>query len=165
MRCRDLAAGVAALAFCGSALARPEGPITVTAEHADWNADGLMIYEGAVVMRSATLELRGQRVEVRRTAPDQYQARIEGTPAELTQTAEAPTPAVRASAERMFLDSQAGLVELDRRAQLARGGETLSGETIRYDFLGRRIRAGGGAQGPVRIDIQTESLKAVDLPK
>lgn len=134
-------------------------PITVRANSAEWQAGGAMIYSGNVVMKSGTLELQGRRVEIRRSGPEQYMAWIQGDPAELTQAGDEKTAAVAARAGRMFMDSGAGVIELETRAQLERGNETLSGETIRYDFIGRRIRAGGGAQGPVRIDIQTDSLR------
>lgn len=134
-------------------------PITVRADSAEWKAGGAMVYNGNVSMKSGLLELQGGRVEIRRSGPESYMAWVQGAPAQMSQAATGDTPAVRASAERMFMDSNAGVVELEMRAQLVRGGETLSGETIRYDFLGRRIRAGGGSQGPVRIDIPTDSLR------
>ena len=145
----------------GLALAQTSAPqpITVHANSAEWQAGGAMIYTGNVAVKSGTLELQGRRVEIRRSGPEQYMAWVQGEPAQLNQAAIGDAAAVSASAHRMFMDSSAGMVELESRAQLVRGGETLSGETIRYDFLGRRIRADGGSQGPVRIDIQTDSLR------
>jgi lipopolysaccharide export system protein LptA len=42
---------------------RPSGPVTITADRAEWEQDGAMIYSGNVLLTADTLKLVGDRLE------------------------------------------------------------------------------------------------------
>lgn len=138
---------------------RPTGPVTLTADRAEWVQGGEMQYFGNVSLQSDTLQLRGEHMTVVQLADGQFQARMDGTPARLdhsgTPGAEglAAQP-VSAEAARMDYDSRAGVVQLSGGAKLKRGSDEVNGDRIDYAVTERRIRAAGGETGQVRIVIQ-----------
>ncbi|MEQ1440724.1 lipopolysaccharide transport periplasmic protein LptA [Fontimonas sp. SYSU GA230001] len=138
---------------------RPTGPVTLTADRAEWVQGGEMQYAGHVSLQSDTLQLRGERMTVTQSADGQFVAHLEGTPSRLDH---AGTPGaegiaaqpVSAEAARMDYDSRAGIVQLSGNAKLQRGTDEVNGERIDYVIAERRIRAAGGESGQVRIVIQ-----------
>lgn len=138
---------------------RPTGPVEITAQSADWTKGGAMVYTGNVRLRSDTLDLEGDRLELRQVAGGQFEARITGDPAHLRHDGEINeqgerAPPVTARARTLVYDSRSGLVELAGAARLTRGADEITGETIRYNVSERRIQAAGGSGGQVRIVIQ-----------
>ncbi|MBI2382795.1 MAG: lipopolysaccharide transport periplasmic protein LptA [Gammaproteobacteria bacterium] len=131
----------------------PQGPVTVDANRAEWQQGGAMIYTGNVVMRSADLEMRGERLELKQLPAGEFEARLSGAPARLLQAGTDAAPPVVAQAQELFYDSQGGVVQLAGAAQIERGGDRLNGDTIRYEVAQRRIQASGGEGGQVRIVI------------
>lgn len=138
---------------------RPSGPVTLTADRAEWVQGGEMQYFGNVSMQSDTLQLRGEHMTVTQIADGQFVARMDGAPARLdhsgTPGSEGVTAQpVSAEATRMDYDSRAGVVQLSGGAKLKRGNDEVAGDRIDYLVAERRIRAAGGASGQVRIVIQ-----------
>ena len=140
---------------------QPTGPVTVTADRGEWVQGGPMRYTGNVALRSDTLSLDGDLLELRQLGDGRFEARISGTPARLDHAGEAAgdstdsaAPAVKAQARELFYDSQAGVVELTGGAQLMRGSDEINGDRIRYDVAARRVQADGGSGGQVKIVIQ-----------
>lgn len=139
---------------------RPTGPVTVTADRAEWNQGGPMRYSGNVGLDSDTLSMRGDTLELQQRARGQFEARIGGAPAQLNHAPQpgATGPAARpvsAQARELQYDSTSGIVQLSGGARLSRGSDEINGERIRYDVRARRIQAeGGGSNGQVRIVIQ-----------
>jgi len=144
---------------------RPNGPVTVTADRGEWVQGGPMRYTGNVALRSESLSLDGDALELKQLADGRFEARISGKPAHLRQAGAAATAtskavaAVNAEANELFYDSQAGIVQLKGNAQLLRGGDEISSDTIRYDVNARRVQAEGGGNGQVRIIIQPPKAK------
>lgn len=148
----------------GSAMAQQtgvttRGPITVTADEAEWQDGNLMRYRGNVLMASPEFSLRGDRLELEQP-PSGITAKIMGAPATLTHLGGAqlngrPAPEVSASASNLTYDAATGWIDLDGDARLTRGADSIDGTRIRYNLLERRIQASGtGAGGQVRIVIQ-----------
>lgn len=139
---------------------RPNGPVTVTADRGEWVQGGPMRYTGNVALRSETLSLDGDALELKQLGDGRFEARISGKPAHLRQAGSAATATskavapVIAEANELFYDSQAGVVQLTGNAHLLRGGDEISSDTIRYDVNARRVQAEGGGNGQVRIIIQ-----------
>ena len=155
--------GSAAVAQAAAAPApdplRPSGPVTVTADRAEWQNGGVMRYSGNVLLKSETLQLSGDSLELQQQGNGQYQARISGRPAHLNHAAGVdkdgkPLPAVGAEAARLAYDSGSGIVDIVGGARMTRGTDEINGDEIHYNARERRIQAAGGAGGQVRIVIQ-----------
>ena len=138
---------------------RPTGPVTVTADRAEWNEGGPMRYSGNVGLSSDTLKLRGETLELLQRAEGEFDARVSGKPAQLDHAGQpgasgtAAKP-VSAQAGELQYDSTTGIVQLIGNARLLRGGDEITGDRIRYDVRARRIQADGGGSGQVKIVIQ-----------
>lgn len=146
---------------------RPAGPVTITATNVDWAKGGTMVYTGNVKLSSDTLKLDGDRLELDQLGGGEYRAKVTGAPAHLQhdgepaakgtkQDAEAP---VTARAKTLIYDSKSGLVDVIGDALVTRGEDQITGETIRYNVIERRIQAAGGDKGQVRIVIQPPPSK------
>lgn len=138
---------------------RPTGPVTLTADSAEWIQGGEMRYRGNVSLQSDTLQLRGDSMTVSQSADGQFQAQVLGAPARLDHAGSAAAEglaaqAVSADAGRIDYDSRQGVVRLSQNAHLLRGGDEVTGEQIEYIVAERRIKAAGGQGGQVRIVIQ-----------
>lgn len=150
-------------------LRRPQGPVTVTADKAEWQQGGVMLYTGHVRLASDTLEMTGQRMEIERLANGQFRARLDGEPARLSDpgapaAGDAPAaPPITAEARTLVYDAVAATVELKGGALLTRGADRLTGEAILYDVAQRRVQAAGGEGGQVRIVIQQPEEAARSL--
>lgn len=157
-----LASGLAAAqggGKSGNDSLRPSGPVTITADRAEWEQDGAMVYSGNVLLTSDTLKLVGDRLELRQFAGGEIEARIIGNPARmdhpgLVEKNGEPGPPVSAQAKTLTYDSRSSMVDLIGNGRLTRGQDAIDGEDIRYDVAARRIRAIGGENGQVKIVIQ-----------
>lgn len=149
-----------ALAQGASQPAPFSGPISVTADQAEWRREGVMRYEGKVRLESAGLTLEGARMELTQIRAGRYRARIVGSPAQLHHTATATDDQpVDARASTIVYDSGTGELEMDGQVRLVRGNDELNSDRIVYDLMARRIQAAGGSGGQVRIKIQPPSEK------
>lgn len=138
---------------------RPTGPVTLTADSAEWVQGGEMQYQGNVSLQSDTLQLRGDSMTVTQSADGQFRAQVLGAPARLDHAGSPgakglTAQAVSAQAGRIDYDSRQGVIRLSQNAQLLRGGDEVTGEQIDYIVAERRIKAAGGQSGQVRIIIQ-----------
>ncbi|MDP9140239.1 MAG: lipopolysaccharide transport periplasmic protein LptA [Pseudomonadota bacterium] len=141
-------------------LLKPDGPVTLTADSAEWVQGGAMEYEGNVSLQSGALTLRGDRMTVTQSADGQFEAQITGAPAHLKHLGVADSPKsitaqpVDAEAKRMDYSSREGIIRLRDSARLLRNGDEVAGGLIEYVVAERRIKAAGGQNGQVRIVIQ-----------
>lgn len=138
---------------------RPNGPVTVTADRAEWEQNGAMVYTGNVLMSSDTLRLKGDRLELRQLAGGQFTASVTGKPARLDHPGLKEKngetgPPVSAEARTLNYDSRSSMVDILGNAHLTRGKDQIDGDNIGYDAAARRIRAAGGEGGQVKIVIQ-----------
>lgn len=138
---------------------RPTGPVTVTADRAEWEQNGAMVYSGNVLLSSDTLRLKGDRLELRQLAGGQFTANVTGNPAKLDHPglkdkSGVVGPPVSADAKTLNYDSRSSMVDILGNAHLTRGKDQIDGDNIRYDAAARRIKAAGGEGGQVRIVIQ-----------
>lgn len=144
---------------------RPKGPVTLTADRAEWVQGGSMEYQGHVSLQSDTLTLSGDAMTVTPLSDSQFKARITGEPAELRHAGvtgsggftELP---VTARAMTIDYDPTTGIVHLRGSAHMVRGSDEVSGDDIEYVVAQRRIRASGGSSGQVRIVIQPRESAA-----
>lgn len=138
---------------------RPTGPVTITADRAEWSKIGVMIYVGKVSLVSDKLKMNGDRLELTQFPNDQYTAKITGSLAHLDHAGEPnekgePTPNVTADASTLIYDSRTSMVDVIDNAHMTRGKDEVTGSNIRYNVAERRIQATGGDGGQVKIVIQ-----------
>ncbi|MGH8505664.1 MAG: lipopolysaccharide transport periplasmic protein LptA [Stenotrophobium sp.] len=150
---------------------RPEGPVTVTADHAEWQQDGVMIYSGHVLLVSSSLTLKGDRIELQQQPDGQYTAKVDGKPAQMDHAASTDSkgqsvPPVNAKASSLRYDSRSSVVDLIGNSVLTRGKDQITGSSIRYNVAERRIEAAGNSSGgQVRIVIQPPPPKTTSADK
>jgi lipopolysaccharide export system protein LptA len=150
----DVRTAAADLKSRSAALRRPNGPVTVTADRAEWQQAGAMRYAGHVMLAVDTLVMHGQNLELKQFEDGQYEAHLTGEPARLTDAGGEGAPPIAAEARKLDYDARTGMVDLTGGALLSRGSDRLTGENIRYDVNARRVQAAGGDSGQVRIVIQ-----------
>lgn len=145
------------------------GPITVTADEAEWQEGSRMRYRGNVRMSATDYALGGDVLELDQGA-EGVSARLEGRPARLEHAA-APggrgqaTLPVSASARSLRYDAASGWVDLEGEARLTRGPDEITGERIRYNLVERRVQASGARPGEqVRIVITPPSPTPAPAP-
>lgn len=149
---------------------RPSGPVTVTADRAEWAQDGAMIYIGNVQLVSDTLKLSGDRLELTQFPASQYTAKVTGKLAHLEHAGEPtdkgePTPTITADAATLLYDTRTGVVDVIGNARMTRGKDEVTGSSIHYNVPERRIQAAGGEGGQVKIVIQPPPDKKVAAQK
>lgn len=138
---------------------RPTGPVTITADRAEWSKVGVMIYTGNVALSSDKLKMNGERLELTQYPNNQYTSKITGSQAHLEHAGEPnekgePTPNVTADANTLVYDSRTGVVDVIGNAKMTRGKDEVTGSDIHYNVAERRIQATGGEGGQVKIVIQ-----------
>lgn len=133
---------------------RLKGPIKITAQRAELENRKSALYRGNVKLTADDLTLTGERLELKQPVRGQFSAEVTGAPARLVQAAAGDAPAVSASAGTIVYDTQSAVVALSNGAHLERGTDRLSGDSIKYDVVARRISASGSGTGQVEIVIQ-----------
>jgi lipopolysaccharide export system protein LptA len=139
---------------------RPKGPVTVTADRAEFDKAGVMIYNGNVLLVADNLQLKGDRLELRQFPGDQYEAKLKGSLAHMEQSGDVdekgqPLPPMLADGQDMLYDTRTGLLDIIGQAKAVRGKNEVNGNTIRYNVNERRVQANGGQGGQVKIIIQS----------
>ena len=133
---------------------RPNGPVTIGANHAELVQGNSAVYVGNVTLDSDTLKMDGDRLELKRAADGQYTAKVTGAPAHMSHAGNGPdNPPMTARAKTMTYDSREGVVDLVGDALMTRGDDTTTAETIRYHVLDQRYEASGGDSPGGRVKI------------
>jgi len=133
---------------------RPNGPVTIGANHAELVQGNSAVYVGNVTLDSDTLKMDGDRLELKRATDGQYTAKVTGSPAHMSHAGNGPdNPPMTARAKTMTYDSREGVVDLVGDALMTRGDDTTTAETIRYHVLDQRYEASGGDSPGGRVKI------------
>ena len=144
---------------------RPNGPVTIGANHAELVQGNSAVYVGNVTLDSDTLKMDGDRLELKRAADGQYTAKVTGAPAHMSHAGTGPdNPAMTAHAKTMTYDSRAGVVDLVGEALMTRGDDTTTAETIRYYVLDQRYEASGGDSPGGRVKIVLPQVNTPGAP-
>lgn len=149
---------------------KPKGPVTVTADRAELDKAGAMIYLGNVMLVSDNLQLKGDRLELKQYPGDQYEAKVSGTLAHMEHGGETddkgqPLPPMIADGETLNYDTRTGLLDIIGKAKATRGKNEVNGNTIHYNVNERRVQVNGGDGKQVRIIFQPgEKLNSSKSP-
>lgn len=144
---------------------RPNSPVKINADRAEWETGGAMIYSGNVRLESGDLKLGGERLQLKQFGNGQFEAHVNGAPATLDHAGlavggEENRKPVSARARQLNYDSRSQIVEIEGEARLTRGADEIRGEKVRYDVARRRVEAAGGVQ----IVIQPPPASAPPAP-
>ena len=124
------------------------------------------LFEGNVVLTQGTLQIRGDRMEVRQDKEGFKYGATWGNPAHFRQKREGYDEYIEGWAERIEYDGHAETMQMFNRAQLRRGQDEVRGNYISYDAKSEFFQVvGGGAkaaapnnpEGRVRAVIQPKS--------
>jgi len=123
------------------------------------------LFEGNVVLTQGTLQIRGDRMEVRQDKDGFQHGTTWGGPAQFRQKREGYDEYIEGWAERIEYDGRAESMQMFNRAQLKRGQDEVRGNYISYDAKSEFFQVTGGATaaapndpgGRVRAVIQPKS--------
>lgn len=136
------------------------GPVKITAERADLDRRQYALYRGNVRLTSAELELSGDRLELRQPVKGEFTAHLSGSPAHLRHEGLADEPPIQASAQLIDYDTRTAMVVMSGGAEIVRGSDHMSSESIRYNVAARRINAAGVGGGRVQMIVQPPPPRA-----
>ena len=123
----------------------------------------IALFEGNVVLTQGTLQIRGDRMEVRQDKDGFRQGTTWGSPAHFRQKREGFDEYIEAWAERIEYDGRAESVQMFNRAQLKRGQDEVRGNYISYDARSEFFQVTGASSpaaesgGRVRAVIQPKA--------
>jgi lipopolysaccharide export system protein LptA len=123
------------------------------------------VFEGNVVLTQGTLQIRGDRMQVRQDQDGFQYGTTWGKPAHFRQKRDGIDEYIEGWAERIEYDGRAELMQMFDRAQLKRGQDEVRGNYISYDSKSEffQVTGGGtsaaanGPEGRVRAVIQPKS--------
>src|SRR5687767_1255225 len=129
------------------------------------DAKQLAVFEGNVVLTQGTLQIRGDRMEVRQDREGFKQGTTWGNPASFRQKRDGYDEYIEGWAGRIEYDGRAETLQMYTRAQLKRGQDEVRGDYISYDARSEFFQVTGGPKtatpdnpgGRVRAVIQPKS--------
>jgi len=153
------------LAFTG--LRVTQGNMTIAADYAETDKldfdDGLWIFNGNVRVEAELSVLTCDSARLTFKSHQLARAEMTGEPANFQQTDPANGKINEGQGKLMIYDLQAGTVTLSDEAAFTDGTNRMSGSSIIYDVVSRRIRANSGESGSVRIMIDPNSSEIKQL--
>jgi lipopolysaccharide export system protein LptA len=161
--CCSLAALVPA---AGAERADREKPLNLEADRVTIDdAKQLAIFEGNVVLTQGTLQIRGDRMEVRQDKEGFKNGVTWGNPASFRQKREGFDEYIEGWAERLEYDGRAQTMQMFNRAQLTRGQDEVRGNFISYDGRTEFFQVIGGGAQAAAPDNPGGRVRAVIQPK
>ena len=129
------------------------------------DAKQLAVFEGNVVLTQGTLQIRGDRMEVRQDKEGFKQGTTWGNPASFRQKREGYDEYIEGWAARIEYDGRVETLQMYTRAQLRRAQDEVRGDYISYDARSEFFQVTGGPKtatpdnpgGRVRAVIQPKS--------
>lgn len=168
------AGGHAAAALCLlAALALPaaaekadrDKPVNLEADRVTIDdAKQIALFEGNVVLTQGTLQIRGDRMEVRQDKQGFRQGTTWGNPASFRQKRDGADEYIEGWAARIEYDGRVETLQMFTRAQLKRGQDEVRGDYISYDARSEFFQVTGGA-GKAAADSRGGRVRAVIQPK
>jgi lipopolysaccharide export system protein LptA len=125
----------------------------------------IALFEGNVVLTQGTLQIRGDRMQVRQDKDGFRHGTTWGKPAHFRQKRDGFDDYIEGWAERIEYDGRAETMQMFNRAQLKRGQDEVRGNYISYDARSEYFQvtgaaaAAGESDGRVRAVIQPKSME------
>lgn len=116
--------------------------------------DGLWIFTGNVIVESPTTNLYCDTARLTFKNHELLEVELTGSPAHFEQTVEGTENRNNGEANLIIYQLADGTLQLTGNARFSDGSNEISGESITYDLAARRLRAGSGESGPVKILIE-----------
>jgi len=123
------------------------------------------LFEGNVVLTQGTLQIRGDRMEVRQDKDGFQHGTTWGGPAHFRQKREGYDEYIEGWAERIEYDGRAESMQMFNRAQLKRGQDEVRGNYISYDAKSELFQVTGGGAKAAAPDNPEGRVRAVIQPK
>jgi lipopolysaccharide export system protein LptA len=124
----------------------------------------LAVFEGNVVLTQGTLQIRGDKMEVRQDKEGFKQGTTWGNPASFRQKREGYDEYIEGWAARIEYDGRIETLQMFTRAQLKRAQDEVRGEFISYDARSEFFQVTGGPQAAT-ADNPGGRVRAVIQPK
>jgi len=123
------------------------------------------LFEGNVVLTQGTLQIRGDRMEVRQDKEGFQYGITWGGPAHFRQKREGYDEYIEGWAERIEYDGRAETLQMFNRAQMKRGQDEVRGNYISYDARTEFFRVTGGGDKTAGSTKPEGRVRAVLQPK
>ncbi len=158
---------LAALApAAGAEKADREKPVNLEADRVTIDdAKQTAIFEGNVVLTQGTLQIRGNRMEVRQDKEGFKNGITWGNPASFRQKREGFDEYIEGWAERLEYDGRAQTMQMFNHALLTRGQDEVRGNFISYDGRTEFFQVIGGGAQAAAPDNPEGRVRAVIQPK
>ncbi len=157
---------LALAATAGAEKADRDKPVNLEADRVTIDdAKKTAMFDGKVQLTQGSLQIRGDRMEVRQDK-DGFKAGITwGNPAYFRQKREGYDEYIEAWAERIEYDGQVQTLQLFDRARLKRGQDEVQGNTITYDARTEFFQVTGGGVKAASPGNPEGRVRAVIQPK
>ena len=150
----------------GAEKADRDKPVNLEADRVTIDdAKQLAIFEGNVVLTQGTLQIRGDRMEVRQDKEGFKNGVTWGSLAFFRQKREGFDEYIEGWAERLEYDGRAQTMQMFNRAQLTRGQDEVRGNFISYDGKTEFFQVIGGGAQAAAPDNPEGRVRAVIQPK
>ena len=159
-RALAIAATLAGLLICTTAIAQQALPIRIESNNADLSQQsGTSTYTGNVVLTRGGLTLTGTKLVITRINDrGNVKAVLTGSPARLNkQPDQDGDDVVKGHSSQIEYANNDSTVVLRGDAVVNRGGDEVNGQVIRHNLDTERTQADGGSGDRVRITIQPAS--------
>jgi lipopolysaccharide transport protein LptA len=135
-----------------------QGELVVIADSAETAKldfdDGLWLFEGNVTFMTQDATINGDWARLRFIAHQLAQANIRGEPADFSQQMPESDTRNTGQGKAIVYNFAKGILELRRDARFSDGANRISGDLITYDMRARKLSAGAGNSGQVKILIE-----------
>ena len=137
-------------------------PIHIEGDDAEIDQNNeTIVYTGSVEIAQGSLRVRGDRMVVKIKGNQVERIITTGSPARYQQQLEDAQGEVRAHADSIIYHTSAERIFLNGGASLKQQGNTLNGESIRYDIVKGKVDASAGSgQGRVRMQLDPDNPPA-----
>ena len=128
--------------------------------------NGMWIFTGNVSVEAETAKLRCDKAQLKFVNHQLVEATLTGGPARFEQFLPDSEESNTGEARVIVYKLTEGTLQLEKDARFSDGSNEISGDLITYDLTARRLTAGAGDSGPVKILIESPSQikEKVDNP-
>jgi lipopolysaccharide export system protein LptA len=172
---RRAVSAVAAVAFCalllqatptGAEKADREKPVNLEADRVTVDdAKQIAVFEGNVVLTQGTLQIRGDRMEVRQDKEGFRHGTTWGNLAYFRQKRDNYDEYIEGWAERIEYDGRAEKMQMFTRAMMKRGDDEVRGNYISYDSQTEFYQVIGGGAKAASVNNPEGRVRAIFQPK